>query len=69
MNISKFGFGLSLAAVVGLAACGDDSSSFSPAPHDDPDTTLSSSSETSEPGLLSKGTGSCRMPKSPVSRI
>ena len=47
MNISKFGFGLSLAAVVGLAACGDDSSSFSPAPHDDPDTTLSSSSETS----------------------
>ena len=47
MNISKFGFGLSLATAIGLVACGDDSSSFSPASNDDPDTTLSSSSETS----------------------
>ena len=45
MNISKFGFGLSLATAIGLVACGDDSSSFSPASNDDPDTTLSSSSE------------------------
>ena len=45
MNISKLGFGLSLATAIGLVACGDDSSSFSPASNDDPDTTLSSSSE------------------------
>ncbi|MBR4785592.1 MAG: hypothetical protein IK012_10145 [Fibrobacter sp.] len=45
MNISKFGLGLSLAAVLGLMACGDDASSSS-GPDDQPE--LSSSSGDSD---------------------
>lgn len=45
MNITKIGFGLSLTAALCLMACGDDDSGF--APQNNPDETLSSSSETS----------------------
>ena len=45
MNMTKIGFGLSLTAALCLMACGDDDSGF--APQNNPDETLSSSSETS----------------------
>jgi len=48
MITTKLGFGLSLTAALCLMACGDDTSSFSPAPQDNPEETLSSSSETSD---------------------
>lgn len=47
MNISKIGLGLSISAALCLMACGDDSSSFSPDPRNEPEENLSSSSETS----------------------
>lgn len=47
MNITKLGFGLSITTALCLMACGDDSSSFSPDPRNEPDENLSSSSETS----------------------